>query len=260
MMFSFQVAAIVLLGDIFEMWLEKFPEVPPTNQQRVEFWKQSSPMLAAAITKLVDECNVQVFYIRGNHDREITDEDVNSIFNNKVSFVPCTLILKMKTSDTNEHRIRFAHGHEYDIFNSYMLCQTNNLLPDKPIGYYIARAVATSGRADSDGELEDILIGLASTLLTMVPAALEDDLVDSLLDRDQHRKLIERLFEGAFKVKDIDFMLHAKCRIAEDKWIRLKTMLEYPLLRLCGSMVRNYVEKYELSALFVREHNSLHLM
>ena len=227
----------MLLGDIFEMWLEKFPEIPPTNQDRVDFWKQSSPVLSAVITKLVDECGVQVFYVRGNHDREITDEDVRDIFDGKVTFVPCTLILRMQTSDDSEHRVRFAHGHEYDIFNSYMLCQTNNLLPDKPIGYYIARAVATSGRADSDGELEDILIGLAQTLLSMIPASLEDDLIEVLLEPDQHRKLIERLFEGAFKVKDIEFLIHAKCRISEDKWIRLNTMLEYPLLRLCGSMV-----------------------
>lgn len=234
---GFKVACCVLLGDIFEMWLEKFAEVPPSNQERLDAWKSSAAVLISAVNKLVTKCSVKVYYVRGNHDHEITEQDVAAIFGGQVTFVPCTLILRIQTGDESEHRVRFAHGHEWDVFNSYMLHKTKNLLPDRPIGYYIARAVATAGHGDSASELEDILIGLASALLTIIPARLEDDMVDSLLEPTQHRKLLSRLFEGAFKVKDIDYLIEAKCRVSEDKWIGLRTMLEYPLLRLCGSMV-----------------------
>jgi len=232
-----QVACFVMLGDIFEMWLEKFAEVPPDNAARVQAWKESASVLINAIDKLISECDVKVFYVRGNHDREITEQDVKTIFGEKVSFVPCTLILRLKTGSEAEHRVRLAHGHEWDVFNSYMLQDSNKLIPNRPIGYYIARAVSTAERHDSGSEVEDLLIGLAGGLLSMIPKALEDDLIDVLLRPEVHRKLIGRLFEGAFEVEDIDFLLQAKCRVSENEYVRLQSLLEYPLFRLCGSEV-----------------------
>lgn len=227
----------MLLGDIFEMWLERFLEVPPGNGERVDAWKSAGEVLIAAVHKLVSECGVQVYYVRGNHDHEITEQDIAQIFDNQVTFVPCTLILRLKLGEDNEQRVRLAHGHEWDIFNSYMLHRDGNLLPDRPIGYYIARAVATAGKGDSASELEDILINLASAILSFIPASLEDDLVESLEDKDYHRKLLSRLFEGAFNVDDIEAMVNSKCRVSDNKWIRLNTMLNYPLIRLAGCMV-----------------------
>ncbi|XP_067933360.1 uncharacterized protein [Watersipora subatra] len=232
-----EVACVVLLGDVFEMWLEKFAEVPPNNSERVEMWKEAAVVLSTAVNKLVNDCSVKVYYVRGNHDHEITEQDVADIFDAPVTFVPCTLILRIQTGEDAEHRVRFAHGHEWDIFNSYMLHHTNNLLSHRPIGYYIARAVATAGKEEAQSEVEDLLIGLATTLLSMVPAALEDDLVDTLIHPGQQRSLLETLFEGAFKVKNIEFLRNAKCKVGADKWIRLDTLLDYPLMRLCGAMV-----------------------
>ena len=235
---------MVLLGDVFEMWLEKFAEVPPTNEERVKLWKEVATVLSAAVTRLVNDCGVKVYYVRGNHDHEISEEDVSKIFEVPVTYVPCTLILRIQTGDESEQRVRFAHGHEWDVFNSYILQQTNNLLPDRPIGYFIARAVATAGRGDVQSEVEDLLIGLATTLLSLIPSALEDDLVDSLIEPAQQRRLLTRLFEGAFKVKDIEFLIHAKCKMGDGKYIRLDTLLNYPLMRLCGHLVSNILKYF----------------
>lgn len=223
------------------MWLEKFHQVPPTNASRLELWRDAGKVLISAVKRLVEECGVKVFYVRGNHDREITEADVMDLFDQRVTFIPCTLILHLQVSPDHTQRVRFAHGHEWDVFNSYTLAQTDALLPDKPIGYYIARAVATSGGRDEGSELEGILIGLAKSLLTVIPRYLEDDLVDVLEGPDYQRKLTERLFEGAFKVKDIDILAKAKCRVTEDTYIRLQTMLEYPLFKLLGALVSHPV-------------------
>lgn len=232
-----EVACLVLLGDIFEMWLDKFHQVPEENSKRIEMWKSAGEVLLAAVNKLVDDCKVKVFYVRGNHDHEISESEINQIFEGRVTFVPCTLVLRIKYAEGKETRARFSHGHEWDVFNSYILCKTGHLLPDRPIGYYVARAVATAGGRDSGDELEELLIGLASSLLSAVPKALEDDLVDVLTDVDFQRRLLERLFEAAFKVKDIQILIKAKCRVDAKSYITLKTMLNYPLFRLSGALV-----------------------
>lgn len=227
----------MLLGDVFEMWLDAFHEVPVSNEERVKQWKHCGNVLIDGVQRLVTDCGVQVFYVRGNHDHEITEDDVNAIFNGLVKFVECTLILRLKVSGVKSHIVRLAHGHEWDVFNSYLLRHSDQLMVNRPIGYFIARAVATSGRGAQDSELEDLLIGLAKGLLNAIPADLEDDLVDVLKTPDNQRDLIAKLFKGAFKVNDLDFLHNAKCRVSDTAYICLRTMLEYPVFRLSSALV-----------------------
>lgn len=227
----------MLVGDIFEMWLEKFSEVPLSSESRVSAWRENSSVLIRAIHKLVDDCGVEVFYVRGNHDREITEADVSQIFDGKAKFVPCTLVLQLRTSEETEHRIRFCHGHEYDLFNSYIPRKQNHLIPDKPIGYYVSRAVATAEKPYSEHVAEDLLIKLVLTLLQAIPEHLEDNVIDAFLRHELERKLLERLFEGALEIRELGSLEQAVIRISEDKWIRLNTLLNYPVVRLIASQV-----------------------
>ena len=89
---------------------------------------------------------VKVFYIRGNHDHEMDAVTVRDLFGPDVEFVPGTLIYVINSDDGKQYRVRFAHGHDWDAFNTYSATDPSDELCGKPIGYYVARATATSGK------------------------------------------------------------------------------------------------------------------
>lgn len=71
-------------------------------------------------------------------------ETVQDLFGPKVEFIAGTLIYVINSDDGQQYRIRFAHGHDWDIFNTYAMTKPNDDLCGKPIGYYVARAAVTS--------------------------------------------------------------------------------------------------------------------
>ena len=90
------------------------------------------------------EDGVKVFYVRGNHDHEMTAGAVAQLMGKEVEFVEGTLIYVINSDDGQQYRIRFAHGHDWDLFNTYSLTDPNDPLGGRPIGYYVTRAVATT--------------------------------------------------------------------------------------------------------------------
>ena len=133
---------LILLGDCVEMWLEPNSMSPLTMQERLEKWK-SSPTLTiflSLVRKMAEEDDVRVFYIRGNHDHEMDAATAAELFGAKVEFIPGTLIYLVNSDDGQQYRIRFAHGHDWDIFNSYSVAN----ICERPLGYYITRCAATA--------------------------------------------------------------------------------------------------------------------
>lgn len=221
------------------MWLDKFWEVPPSNEDRVNSWRECSTVLIEAVDRLVNECDVKVFYVRGNHDGAIQESDVNSIFDGNVTFIPSTLVLTLKTSENSDHRIRFCHGHQYDLFNSSVLNKSDHLIADRPIGYYVARAVGSS--SPHKMEVEELLKKIALKILRAIPKHLENNVMDAFLKNGHEKKLLGRIFEGALEIGDLKKMEDAIIRVSEVKWIRLKTLLDYPVLRLLVAQVHLYI-------------------
>ena len=124
------------------MWLEPNSVSPLTIQERIERWKKSKTcsLFFNVVRKMAEEDDVRVFYIRGNHDHEMDAETVLELFGSKVEFIPGTLIYIINSDDGQQYRIRFAHGHDWDIYNSYSVAN----ICDRPLGYYVTRCVATS--------------------------------------------------------------------------------------------------------------------
>ena len=92
---------------------------------------------------MADEDNVQVYYIRGNHDWDMDAELAKELFGPKVHFIPGKLIYCIRNG-SQEYRIRFEHGHDYDLFNCVELAPEDSPLQGKPIGYYVSRCAQTS--------------------------------------------------------------------------------------------------------------------
>ncbi|KAJ7355029.1 hypothetical protein OS493_028698 [Desmophyllum pertusum] len=75
---------------------------------------------------------VKVFYLRGNHDHEMTAEAVEQL---------------MERSDDAASRIEyFLRMGMTGIYSPYSLTEPNDPLGGRPIGYYVKRAVATTER------------------------------------------------------------------------------------------------------------------
>ena len=140
---------LILLGDVFEVgWLDPFTISPQSNQEKKAKWKQNDvcSLFINAVRQMAEEDDVKVFYIRGNHDHEMDAETVRDLFGPKVEFIPGTLIYVINSDDGKQYRVRFAHGHDWDVFNTYSVSEPGDELCGKPIGYYVARAGATSGK------------------------------------------------------------------------------------------------------------------
>ena len=97
---------------------------------------------------MAENADVKIFYVKGNHDYEITEQVVKELLGDEVIFIPEKLILRIKTKD-QPYFMRFEHGHAYDIFNTYEL--TNDTLKGKPIGYYVSRCAQSSNAEDAPG-------------------------------------------------------------------------------------------------------------
>ena len=155
---------LILLGDVFEVaWLDPITMSPQSNQERKANWKQNDvcSLFISAVRQMAEEDDVKVFYIRGNHDHDMDAETVRDLFGPKVEFIPGTLIYVINSDDGKQYRVRFAHGHDWDVFNTYSVSEPGDELCGKPIGYYVARAGATSGKL-MDGVLQ---VGYISVLV-----------------------------------------------------------------------------------------------
>ncbi|XP_013394210.1 uncharacterized protein LOC106161730 [Lingula anatina] len=231
-----RIHTYVMLGDVFEMWLDDIHQVPPTIEEQAKKWT-ADPVVeyfTSSVRRMVDEKDVNVFFVRGNHDHEITAEMVQKFFGPKVRFVEGTLIYKINDGGGNQYRIRFAHGHDWDLFNSYALRDTGELIAGYPVGYYVARAVASSQRFDGMHDVEHLLLSFLQGLLRTIPKSLEDDLSRILAGATVQKKLTRNLMEGAFGTSKLDG--EWKLVIAEDKFVTLRTILNYPYIRLLNKL------------------------
>ncbi|KAL9984027.1 hypothetical protein ACROYT_G006282 [Oculina patagonica] len=143
---------LILLGDVFEMWLDPYTVSPQSNHERKAKWKQNEvcSLFISSVQQMAKNDDVKVFYIRGNHDHEMDAGTVRDLFGPNVEFIPGTLIYVINSDDGKQYRVRFAHGHDWDVFNTYSVTEPSDELCGKPIGYYVARSAATSDSSMSE--------------------------------------------------------------------------------------------------------------
>ena len=126
---------------------------------------------------MAEEDGVKVFYIRGNHDHEMTAEAVEQLMGKKVEFIEGTLIYVINSDDGQQYRIRFAHGHDWDLFNTYSLTDANDPLGGRPIGYYVTRAVATTETVMT--ETEEVGVHIVLFICSFYTTVIEQPYLDS---------------------------------------------------------------------------------
>lgn len=127
------VGELVLLGDLFDLWLYPVNEAPWTVKQIIDV----NPMVAEALRRCVEKIP-NVYYMNGNHDMAVAPSDLEPLAagGKKIQWIG--------TEDyTKQHKSRrLEHGHAADMFNAPD--DSGDTIGGYPLGYFITRLVATA--------------------------------------------------------------------------------------------------------------------
>ena len=128
---SDSIDRLIILGDLFDFWTYPPAMVPPT----ITAILAANPALFGRNGKLVQVVNAlkgNVFYLHGNHDITLTQDDLNLISNGQYHI---QLLPDVYPDDSG---ILFTHGHLGTMFNA-----PDPRYPGQvPVGHFVTRAIA----------------------------------------------------------------------------------------------------------------------
>jgi UDP-2,3-diacylglucosamine pyrophosphatase LpxH len=128
------VTELVLLGDVFDLWLYPVNVVPWTVSQIV----QANPEVTKALRDCVQE-KQNVYYISGNHDMGVSDGDLQPFGSGDKQIQ----VVSPKWYSDKYGGVRYLeHGHAADMFNAPD--DSNDTIGGYPLGYFITRLTATA--------------------------------------------------------------------------------------------------------------------
>lgn len=152
---------LVLAGDIFDTWLCPMDEEPPTIEQILDYNKDVVNELKNCVSSLGG-----VFYINGNHDMHVSQDDLECIKcgNNSIQCI----------AEYRAGLLKVEHGHKYAMFNAKD--KLNDSMHGLPLGYFITRMLAKSDDYDKPGAIAgyiDDLLEAAVTTQTISASVIE---------------------------------------------------------------------------------------
>jgi UDP-2,3-diacylglucosamine pyrophosphatase LpxH len=163
---------LVLLGDVFDLWLYPLDVVPWTISQIIE----ANP----SITKALQQCvqNIpNVYYMTGNHDMEVVVSDLKPFHSGGKNI---HLISPDWYSAKYQGLRHLEHGHAVDMFNAPD--DSSDTISGYPLGFFITRMVATAADQSAVWKaLKELLQALGATHKAMGPAAIAVPSMGSLL-------------------------------------------------------------------------------
>ena len=138
------VTQLVVLGDLFDFWTYPPDQRPPTIDDIIE---ANQPILGpeGKLRAAVDAIGGNVILLRGNHDIQITQEQLDhlSLGDHRIELVDDLIV--------GPHGIVLTHGHLFTMFNA----PDERYPDDVPVGHFVSRAIAhyleTSLAAGADG-------------------------------------------------------------------------------------------------------------
>ena len=161
---SKDIKEVVLLGDVFDLWVCPHDQKPHTFENIIE-----------AQFKVIGEIkemakNVRTFYVNGNHDYQLSYQDINEAFDGRVKHIG------------NVYRrgnILAEHGHQYALFNRPDPKNGGHLR--LPLGYYITRLHTSLGETRK-ARASLVLQIIDESFQVMGPEKLPESVLDALKD------------------------------------------------------------------------------
>jgi UDP-2,3-diacylglucosamine pyrophosphatase LpxH len=155
---------LVLLGDIFDLWVCPYDEVPHTFSDV----RAAQQEIFHEIKKTAETVNT--LYVNGNHDFRVKKEDIAEAFDGRVTHIG---------NHYRRRNIHAEHGHRFALFNRP---DPKNGGPQSlPLGYYISRLDA-SIRHNRKGKFHLKLQAIDELFQMMGPEKLPQSVFDALRD------------------------------------------------------------------------------
>lgn len=152
-----RVREIVFLGDLFDTWLYPVEERPDTVRAIVGKWK-SSPFMAPLL-ECVRKCDA-VWYIPGNHDMHVSQDDLASLSSGGKTIKLVTAEEFNARHTSGSCPIHMEHGNDADFFNAPD--NDGDTVQHMPFGYFVSRLVAASPEFDIDATFNAAYLGIAA--------------------------------------------------------------------------------------------------
>jgi len=172
------VGELVLLGDVFDLWLYPLDIVPWTVSQIIG----GNPSITKALQQCVQNL-AYVYYLNGNHDMGVAAGDLQPFSSGGKSM---QLITPEWYKAKYQGRRHLEHGHGVDMFNAPD--DSGDTIGGYPLGFFITRLVATAPDRRAAGlALKDLLQTRSATLQAMTleeidVRALGPELVKAIID------------------------------------------------------------------------------
>jgi len=205
--------------------LTPFNELPLTNDDLVKRWKADDTCAEFCKRIKLLAKDVRIYYVWGNHDHDIDQKSIDQMFGaGAVQFVQGNLTVVMNDSKgKKKYRMRFEHGHDHDLFNSYSYGPTT-LIEGRPLGYYLARAAASAQVVDSESRL----IEAVKWVMTSLPHLMGEGIAAALRLPEVSKAVLKNIFSQAMNqepIADDQFLL------ADGKSVSMGTLLDFPLFK-----------------------------
>lgn len=160
------VKDLVLLGDIFDLWLCPYDQAPPTIKDILEH----NAVVINALKRCVQSIT-NVFYVNGNHDMRVSSRDLKDIRWGRK---------RIRCIRRYHGGLLYAeHGHRFAMFNARdnMHDPTEGL----PLGYFVTRLVSGSRDYESPAAMFSYVDDLLEAAFTT--QTLSESLIEALAER-----------------------------------------------------------------------------
>ncbi|MDY6851698.1 MAG: metallophosphoesterase [Thermodesulfobacteriota bacterium] len=158
------IKELVLLGDVFDLWVCPHNEKP---HNFAEIVSAQSPVVQAIKSMAA---KVPTLYVNGNHDYQVTGQDISKAFDGKVRHLGDVY---------RRGNILAEHGHRYALFNRPD--PKNGAYLRLPLGYYITRLHTSLGENRS-AKFNFMLQIIDESFQVMGPEKLPESILDALKD------------------------------------------------------------------------------
>lgn len=127
------IKELVLAGDVVDTWTYPFSIKPPTFADIVA----SNPAILGpngGLARVLDALDGAVTYLPGNHDLQVTENDVSKIVS------PAGHHLRFTPTAQRIGDMEILHGHQFTLFNAPDLFTPFAPLP---VGHFVSRMIST---------------------------------------------------------------------------------------------------------------------
>jgi UDP-2,3-diacylglucosamine pyrophosphatase LpxH len=276
------VRELVLLGDLFDQWMDPPEALPPDFQAIIKANPRifgglfNGKQVAGALMEVLDALEGNVAYLNGNHDMYIAPADIAAL-KSPGGYTPRVINGFFYEPEECNSRLLCTHGHPYSMFSAPDLVSYPTGFPGLPLGYFVTRLSTLWSARHFTPEQPNIaymknggnphgLNFIDKALEGIIDAVVKEkgDLADLMIDAfqdatnretryflmpDNSKVAIPQLltiYKGLFKQYPQSTGIPAQYFLKKDGETRLAALGECDILNTLDSFARNLAKDYRV--------------